>query len=167
MYARSSVRCLALGVGASVRTVSVGIWLACRAARAGDIFRMRAPTPGHRAASKRVWQRELARILSLNSLRPPLELVRPGAGVASEANRFGRCLNINAVSMYGGAPKRDQMYKYRAGVHMIVACPGRLNDFLEGGQVRLDAVKTLVLDEARGRVCCSRLVGWWRQQGRT
>merc|ERR1719195_364850 len=40
------------------------------------------------------------------------------------------------------------MSKYRQGVHTIVACPGRLNDFLEGGQVRLEAVKKLVLDEA-------------------
>jgi len=29
-----------------------------------------------------------------------------------------------------------------------VACPGRLNDFLEGGQVKLDGVRKLVLDEA-------------------
>ena len=63
--------------------------------------------------------------------------------------------------MYGGAPKQDQHRKsensedlcwhnlrmsgcpggrYRYGVHTIVACPGRLNDFLEGGQVRLDGV---------------------------
>ena len=32
------------------------------------------------------------------------------------------------------------MARYRYGVHTIVACPGRLNDFLEGGQVRLDGV---------------------------
>jgi len=50
--------------------------------------------------------------------------------------------------MYGGAPKWDQLSKYRMGVHSIVACPGRLNNFLEGGQVRLDAVLKLVLDEA-------------------
>ena len=29
----------------------------------------------------------------------------------------------------------------------IVACPGRLNDFLEGGQVRIDGVLKLILDE--------------------
>merc|ERR1719284_1950983 len=32
------------------------------------------------------------------------------------------------------------------GVHTIVACPGRLNDFLEGGQVHLDGVSKLMLD---------------------
>mmetsp|Transcript_37807 Transcript_37807/g.97779 ORF Transcript_37807/g.97779 Transcript_37807/m.97779 type:complete len:513 (+) Transcript_37807:138-1676(+) len=65
-----------------------------------------------------------------------------------EANKFGRCLNMRTVSMYGGCPKRDQMQKYRNGVHCIVACPGRLNDFLEGGQIHLDRVGKLVLDEA-------------------
>ncbi|CAK9055383.1 unnamed protein product [Durusdinium trenchii] len=66
----------------------------------------------------------------------------------TEAERFGACIGFNVVAMYGGAPKNDQIRKYRYGVHTIVACPGRLNDFLEGGQVRLDAVSCLVLDEA-------------------
>jgi len=65
-----------------------------------------------------------------------------------EANRFGKCIGLRCVAMYGGAPKGDQMARYRQGVHTIVACPGRLNDFLEGGQVRLDGVLKLVLDEA-------------------
>lgn len=66
----------------------------------------------------------------------------------AEAERFGACIGFNVVAMYGGAPKNDQYRKYRYGVHTIVACPGRLNDFLEGGQVRLDGVSCLVLDEA-------------------
>jgi len=68
--------------------------------------------------------------------------------IETEATRFGGSIGMYTVSMYGGAPKRDQMAKYRQGVHCIVACPGRLNDFLEGGQVRLDAVNKLCLDEA-------------------
>jgi len=65
-----------------------------------------------------------------------------------EANRFGQCIGMRCVAMYGGAPKHQQMSKYRMGVHTIVACPGRLNDFLEGGQIHLDNVMKLVLDEA-------------------
>ena len=34
---------------------------------------------------------------------------------------------------------------------MMVACPGRLNDFLEGRQVRVDSVEKLVLDEVGPR----------------
>mmetsp|Transcript_3553 Transcript_3553/g.7790 ORF Transcript_3553/g.7790 Transcript_3553/m.7790 type:complete len:527 (-) Transcript_3553:121-1701(-) len=68
--------------------------------------------------------------------------------IENEANRFGKNIGMWTVSMYGGAEKRTQLSKYRAGVQTIVACPGRLNDFLEGGQVRLDKVRKLVLDEA-------------------
>ncbi|CAK0895596.1 unnamed protein product, partial [Prorocentrum cordatum] len=65
-----------------------------------------------------------------------------------EATRFSKCLGFRCVAMYGGQPKGQQLSKYRMGVHTIVACPGRLNDFLEGGQIRLDGVLKLVLDEA-------------------
>eukprot|EP00931_Biecheleriopsis_adriatica_P062338 TRINITY_DN3754_c0_g2_i3.p1 TRINITY_DN3754_c0_g2~~TRINITY_DN3754_c0_g2_i3.p1 ORF type:complete len:621 (-),score=138.43 TRINITY_DN3754_c0_g2_i3:56-1918(-) len=66
----------------------------------------------------------------------------------AEATRFGKCIGFRCVAMYGGSPKGDQMARYRQGCHTIVACPGRLNDFLEGGQVRLDGIMKLVLDEA-------------------
>ena len=38
--------------------------------------------------------------------------------------------------MYGGAPKWDQLNKFRQGVHSIIACPGRLNDLIESGKVQ-------------------------------
>lgn len=41
---------------------------------------------------------------------------------------------------YGGAPKGPQLRDIQYGVHLIIATPGRLNDFLEGGQVRLGQV---------------------------
>lgn len=66
----------------------------------------------------------------------------------AEGNKFGKCLGMRCVAMYGGAPKGDQMRKYRDGCVCIVACPGRLNDFLEGRQVNLKNAKRLVLDEA-------------------
>lgn len=50
--------------------------------------------------------------------------------------------------VYGGAPKHSQLRDIHSGVSIIIATPGRLNDFLEGGQVRLDQVSFLVLDEA-------------------
>jgi len=65
-----------------------------------------------------------------------------------EANRFGKCLGMWTVAMYGGAPKWDQLKKYQQGVHAIIACPGRLNDFIEGRQVQVNRVRKLVLDEA-------------------
>eukprot|EP00434_Breviolum_minutum_P038793 symbB.v1.2.034428.t1/scaffold4440.1/size39630/3 len=89
---------------------------------------------------------------NVDRLGPGLLVMSPTRELAqqteAEAERFGACIGFNVVAMYGGAPKNDQYRKYRYGVHTIVACPGRLNDFLEGGQVRLDGVSCLVLDEA-------------------
>ncbi len=45
--------------------------------------------------------------------------------------------------MYGGAPKWDQVNKYRQGVHSIIACPGRLNDLLDGRQVQVPWLELL------------------------
>ena len=50
--------------------------------------------------------------------------------------------------VYGGAPKGPQAQDLRYGVPLVIATPGRLNDFLESGQVRLHQVSYLVLDEA-------------------
>lgn len=50
--------------------------------------------------------------------------------------------------LYGGAPKGPQAQDLRYGIPLIIATPGRLNDFLESGQVRLHQVSYLVLDEA-------------------
>lgn len=65
-----------------------------------------------------------------------------------ECNKFGRACGINSTCVYGGAPKHAQLADIRRGVHVVVATPGRLNDFLEGGQIRLSNVNYLVFDEA-------------------
>jgi superfamily II DNA/RNA helicase len=40
------------------------------------------------------------------------------------------------------------MQYVRAGVDIVIATPGRLNDFLEMGQINLGQVSFLVIDEA-------------------
>jgi ATP-dependent RNA helicase DDX5/DBP2 len=50
--------------------------------------------------------------------------------------------------VYGGAPKGPQLRDIRDGCAIVIATPGRLNDFLEAGMIRLDQVSYLVLDEA-------------------
>ena len=50
--------------------------------------------------------------------------------------------------MYGGAPKGPQLRDLQGGVQIVIATPGRLNDFLESRQVFLHQVTYLVLDEA-------------------
>src|SRR5208337_5571364 len=47
----------------------------------------------------------------------------------------------------GGLAERAQLDAIRRGAHLIVATPGRLEDFIKRRLVRLDGVKMLVLDE--------------------
>jgi ATP-dependent RNA helicase RhlE len=47
----------------------------------------------------------------------------------------------------GGLAERSQLEAIRRGARLIVATPGRLEDFMKRKMVRLDQVKILVLDE--------------------
>lgn len=67
--------------------------------------------------------------------------------IKQEADKFGSRSIFNTCT-YGGAPKSAQLSDIRRGVHIIIATPGRLNDFLESRQVNLAQVSYLVLDEA-------------------
>ena len=55
---------------------------------------------------------------------------------------------MRAVCIYGGVPKHTQLAALNAGVHIVVATPGRLIDLMEQGAVDLSEVSFLVLDEA-------------------
>lgn len=50
--------------------------------------------------------------------------------------------------VYGGAPKGPQLRDIERGADIVIATPGRLNDFLEVKKVSLRQVSYLVLDEA-------------------
>lgn len=68
--------------------------------------------------------------------------------IQEEADKFGKGSGIKTVCCYGGAPKGPQAQDIRSGVHGIIGTPGRINDFLEAGQLNLEKVAKLVLDEA-------------------
>jgi ATP-dependent RNA helicase DDX5/DBP2 len=68
--------------------------------------------------------------------------------IEEECVKFGRSSNIRSACAYGGAPKSMQIRKIQAGVEVLIATPGRLNDLLEMGVVKLDQILFLVLDEA-------------------
>lgn len=59
----------------------------------------------------------------------------------------GKTLKPAALVM-GGAPEKKQIAELRAGANLIVATPGRLEDYLSRRLVDLRHVNTLVLDEA-------------------
>ena len=57
-------------------------------------------------------------------------------------------LNLKVMSIYGGVSYTKQTRRLDKGVDVVVACPGRLLDLIDRGNVFLDEVEIVVLDEA-------------------
>ncbi len=68
--------------------------------------------------------------------------------VSEAITRYGRGLGARVVTVYGGAPVGPQWRALQNGVDVVVATPGRAIDLLNRGSLRLDALETVVLDEA-------------------
>ncbi|EKX46676.1 hypothetical protein GUITHDRAFT_107458 [Guillardia theta CCMP2712] len=78
-------------------------------------------------------------------LAPTRELV---VQITAEAQKFGKSCGIVNVAIFGGVGRGMQMRQLNMGAHLIIATPGRLNDFIDCGTARLDQVEYVVLDEA-------------------
>jgi len=69
--------------------------------------------------------------------------------VSVEIRRLARAQeNIKLVTLCGGVPLRGQLASLEHGAHIVVGTPGRVMDHLARENLRLDALNTLVLDEA-------------------
>ena len=69
--------------------------------------------------------------------------------VTVEIRRLARAEeNIKVVTLCGGVALRGQRASLEHGAHIVVGTPGRIMDHLERGYLSLEALGTLVLDEA-------------------
>ena len=69
--------------------------------------------------------------------------------VGKELRRLARFTqNIKLVLLCGGKPLGPQIGSLEHGAHIVVGTPGRIQDHLRKGTLKLDGLKTLVLDEA-------------------
>lgn len=69
--------------------------------------------------------------------------------VVQEIRRLARFAeNIKVLSLVGGSALRNQATSLEKGVHIVVGTPGRILDHIERGTLKLEAINTLVLDEA-------------------
>ncbi len=55
---------------------------------------------------------------------------------------------LKITTIFGGVSQQRQVAALKAGVDIVVACPGRLEDLMQQRFVTLDAVEITVLDEA-------------------
>jgi superfamily II DNA/RNA helicase len=68
--------------------------------------------------------------------------------IAATMAPLAAALSLRTMTVYGGVRPGPQINGLRAGVDVLIACPGRLTDHIGQGHVRLDAVEITVLDEA-------------------
>jgi superfamily II DNA/RNA helicase len=80
-------------------------------------------------------------------LVPTRELAKQ---VADSIKSYAAHLNgeIKIQVVFGGVSSNTQMLALRGGTDILVATPGRLLDLISSNAIKLDRVKTLVLDEA-------------------
>ncbi|MEJ3744412.1 DEAD/DEAH box helicase [Actinomycetes bacterium KLBMP 9797] len=84
--------------------------------------------------------------------RPRALILAPTRELATQIEAaiapLARALSLRTLTVFGGVGPAAQIRGLRAGVDIVVACPGRLADHLEAGHAHLDAVEITVLDEA-------------------
>jgi ATP-dependent RNA helicase RhlE len=78
-------------------------------------------------------------------IAPTRELAEQIHGSIGE---LGSATSLKSCTVYGGVNANPQIEKLRAGVDIVVACPGRLLDHLGQKTIDLSHLEVLVLDEA-------------------
>ena len=68
--------------------------------------------------------------------------------VAEEIENLGRFRNVRTVAIYGGSSMDKQITGLKHGAQVVVGTPGRVLDLIRRGELRLDRVHTVILDEA-------------------
>ena len=116
---------LGRGKTGSGKTLAFALPIVARLGRSGGRAR-----PGHPRALVLAPTRELATQIE--------------AVIAPLAKAYG----LSVATIFGGVSQQRQERALRAGVDIVVACPGRLEDLMKQRHVTLDAVAITVLDEA-------------------
>lgn len=69
--------------------------------------------------------------------------------IAGDLNDYSKYINdLKILPVYGGSSIESQIRSMKAGVHIIVATPGRLIDLIERKVANLETVNNVVMDEA-------------------
>ena len=68
--------------------------------------------------------------------------------IAATLEPLAEAVGLRVTTIFGGVSQHRQVVALDAGVDIIVACPGRLEDLLQQRLLTLDAVEVTVLDEA-------------------
>ena len=64
------------------------------------------------------------------------------------ARSLGQYMGLRVLSATGGGHIRNDIQELKAGIHFVVGTPGRVYDLIRRGELVLDHMKYVVLDEA-------------------
>ncbi len=79
-------------------------------------------------------------------LSPTRELCRQIAQDIENYTKYRK--GFKSVSVYGGANIVNQIRDLKRGTHVVIGTPGRVVDLIKRGNLKLENINTLVLDEA-------------------
>ncbi|NUP97361.1 MAG: DEAD/DEAH box helicase, partial [Planctomycetaceae bacterium] len=116
--------------------------LGCAKTGTGKTAAFALPILQYLATEKR---RALPRSPLVLAVVPTRELA---AQVAQSFETYGAKLDLRVAVIFGGVGQGSQVAALSRGVDILVATPGRLLDLKNQGNLRLDRVEILVLDEA-------------------
>ena len=68
--------------------------------------------------------------------------------IAAALTPLAAVSGLTSVTIFGGVSQQPQVRALKAGVDVVIACPGRLEDLVKQGYCRLDQIEITVLDEA-------------------
>jgi superfamily II DNA/RNA helicase len=84
--------------------------------------------------------------------RPLALVLAPTRELATQINAtvepLAKELGLNTTVIYGGVSQQRQEKALRAGVDIVIACPGRLEDLMRQRLITLESVEVTILDEA-------------------
>lgn len=94
----------------------------------------------------------IERTTTANACQPHSLVLVPTRELANQVAEalapFAAARGLWLTAIYGGVSMLRQIQALRAGVDIVIATPGRLNDLLERNEISLGAVRVAVVDEA-------------------
>jgi superfamily II DNA/RNA helicase len=94
----------------------------------------------------------LSRVEKANRHRPRALILAPTRELAEQIKQellpLGKAVGRSILAVYGGVSYGPQKNALRRGVDVLVATPGRLEDLIQQGVVKLKEVDLVVVDEA-------------------
>ncbi len=94
----------------------------------------------------------VARLLDAARRAPVALILAPTRELAEQISRelrpYAEAMGHAVATVYGGVGYGPQRKLLDRGAELVVACPGRLEDLLQMGALRLDDVDCVVVDEA-------------------